>query len=83
MLVSMRALYPKPALLPSLLLLLSACEWQDAEPRPARVQEPWSNEQEALFQEAEALKYALQQHRLDEQRLREAGLPVNPPAPLK
>ena len=79
----MRALYPKPISLPSLLLLamLGACE-QAAEKKGAEpYRDPWPNEHEVIFQEAEALKYSLEQHRLEEQRLRETGLPAAAPAP--
>jgi hypothetical protein len=82
---TMRALYPKPITLPSFLLLavLAGCE-QAVPELPAPVnRDDWSHEHEALFQEAEALKYSLEQHRLEEQKLRDAGLPVTPPAPLQ
>lgn len=79
----MRALYPKLRRLHSAAaaVLLSACEQAappDTRPSPA---EPWSNEHEVLFQEAEALKFSLEQHRLEEQRLRDAQVPVTPGAP--
>lgn len=79
----MHALYPNPALLPSLLLLSLAVAGCGKAPPQEKHQEPWPDEAEAVFQEAEALKYSLQQHSLEEQRLREAGLPAHPPAPLK
>ena len=81
----MCALYPKPKTLPSVLLglLLAGCGQAPPDPPQAVQEEPWPHEHEVIFQEAEALKYSLEQHKLEEQRLREAGLPDNPPAPLQ
>ena len=83
----MRALYPMRIALPSLVLgtgLLCGCgQSAPGDSAQATPQEPWPNEYEMIFQEAEALKFTLQQHRLEEQRLYEAGLPANPPAPLQ
>jgi len=79
----MRALYPKPVMLPSLLALLAlpACD-QQGEARDIHNQpDPWPNEHEVIFQEAETLKYTLQQQELEAQRLREADLPQGPTAP--
>ena len=83
-----RALYPKRTALPSLLLsalLLAACEAPAPTPAPSEAAsaEAWPNEHEVLFQEAEALKYTLEQYRLETQRLQDADLPTNPPAPLQ
>jgi hypothetical protein len=81
----MTALYPKPKTLPSVLLglLLAGCGQAPPETQTTAYEEPWPAEHEVIFQEAEALKYSLEQHKLEEQRLREAGLPDNPPAPLQ
>ena len=73
----MRALYPKRYALPSALLLLFALSGCEAEPpaaKPNTAQEPWPNKHEAVFQEAEALKYSLQQNDLEQQKLQDAGL---------
>lgn len=78
------ALYPNRRTLPSIALLaglLAACEGPHAPTRVA--EEPWPNSHEALFQEAESLKYSLSQHELEEQRLREIGAPTLPPAPRR
>lgn len=79
----MNALYPKPSALPSVLLLglLTGCEQAPPPTGGSANQEPWPNEHEVLFQEAEALKYSLEQNKLEAQRLREAQLPDTPPAP--
>jgi len=81
----MCALYPKPKTLPSFLLglALAGCGQAPPEMQRSASEEPWPHEHEVIFQEAEALKYSLEQHKLEEQRLREAGLPENPPAPLQ
>lgn len=76
---NMRPLYPMPLRLPSLLLrygtmllLLSACEPE--KPSAQASNEPWPNEAEALFQEAAALRYTLEQQKLEEQRLQTLGV---------
>lgn len=56
-------------------LLLPACS--DPAPHqaaPALGGDPWSNEAEEIFQNAEALKYALEQHKLEQQRLQESDV---------
>jgi len=80
----MSALYPMHTALPSLLLaslLCAGCGRNDQSTGSAVPDEPWPNEHEELFQQAEALKYSLQQQQLEEQRLRDAQLPVEAPAP--
>ncbi len=79
----MRALYPKPIMLPSLLAVLSlgACDQQEKAGKAHTQRESWPNEHEVIFQEAEALKYTLQEQELEAQRLREADLPHAMPAP--
>lgn len=84
MLVWMHALYPKRHRLPSLLLAVTTLVGcQDRQAAPPRFEEPWPHQQEALFQEAESLNYSLQQHQLEQQRLRAIGVPENPPAPMR
>jgi len=82
---TMRALYPNPITLPSLLALalLCGCEQAELTSNGTTETEPWPNEHEAVFQEAEALKYSLQQQEIEAQRLHEAGLPDTPAAPLQ
>ena len=70
----------KRVILPHFLLLLSACE---APPEPRVAEEPWSNEAEVLFQEAEALKYALEKQQLETEKLRKHGLEGAPPSPRR
>lgn len=70
----------KRMIFPQILLLLSACE---APPEPRVAEEPWSNEAEVLFQEAEALKYSLEQQKLEAGRLRSQGLEGAPPSPRR
>lgn len=61
-----------------LLALQFGCEQAPAPPPPQ--QEAWPHEAETIFQNAEALKYALEQAKLEEQRLRE--LNVDGQAPI-
>ncbi len=82
----MRALYTKGLRLPSPLwlagVLLSAC----SDPPPASPPvppEPWPNEAEAVFQQAEALRYSVEQQRLEHARLRRLGLEDAVPPPPK
>ncbi len=67
-------------ILPQILFLLSGCE---APPHPKPPGEPWSNEAEVIFQEAEALKYALEKQKLEAERLRINGLEGAPPSPRR
>jgi hypothetical protein len=70
----------KRLIFPQILVLLSACE----APPESRITAPfWSNEAEVLFQEAEALKYTLEQQKLETRRLREQGLKGAPPSPRR
>ena len=62
------------------LLLLNGCE---APSEPERVREPWSNEAEVLFQQAEVLKYEVEQQRMETERLRAQGLEGAPPSPKR
>jgi hypothetical protein len=68
----------KRLIFPQILLLLSACE---APPEPRVTAPLWSNEAEVLFQEAEALKYTLEQQKLETRRFSELGLEGAPPSP--
>ena len=61
-------------------LLLAACGPAE-EPQNTPAPEPWSNEAEVLFQEAEALKYALERQRLEQARLDALGVEGVAPAP--
>lgn len=78
----MPPLYPMHSAMHSLALgLVVALAGCGDDRPPPQAQEPWPNEYEAVFQQAEALKYSLQQQELEAQQLREAGVPVTPPAP--
>ena len=59
---------------------LAACSPSE-DTQHTRAPEPWSNEAEAGFQEAEALRYSLRQHELEQRRLRDAGLEGSAPVP--
>ena len=62
----MDALYRKPFVLPSLILLLSGCEGQTPSPRsPETVPDAYL---EAL-QEAEALKHSIEEHQQNQQQI--------------
>ncbi len=63
------------------LLGLAACSAQDDTPATGVTEEPWSNEAEVVFQEAEALKYSLMQHQLEQRRLRALGVEGATPVP--
>ncbi len=84
--MAMHALYTKGPRLPSPLvlagvLLLSACSDPPEPPRlPA---EPWSDAAEATFQHAEALRYSVEQQRLERERLHRLGLDGAVPPPPK
>ena len=67
----------KKVIFPQILLLLCACE-QAPEPRVAP--EPWPNEAEVVFQEAEALKYSLEKQKLETEKLEAQGLDGAPPS---
>ncbi len=58
------------------LVLATACEQQQPTAPP---EEPWSTEAEEVFQQAEVLKYELEQQRLEQERLRAQGLEGAPP----
>jgi hypothetical protein len=58
------------------LWLTTACEQQQQPTLPA---EPWPTEAEELFQQAEVLKYEVEQQRLEMERLRAQGLDGAPP----
>ena len=62
-------------------LLLTGCEQDQGERTKSVAADPWSDEAEVLFQEAEALKYTLQQQQLESARLQEQGLDGQPPSP--
>lgn len=68
----------KRLIFPQILLLLCACE-RPADPGVAP--EPWSNEAEVIFQEAEALKYSLEKQKLEAEKLEAQGLEGAPPSP--
>ena len=70
----------RTVIFPQILLLLCACEQQ---PKPQVAPEPWSNEAEELFQEAEALRYSLEKQRLEAERLKAQGLEGAPPTPRR
>ncbi|WP_456373647.1 hypothetical protein [Thiolapillus sp.] len=58
----------------------TGCEQEQKTPLPA---EPWSTEAEEVFQQAEVLKYELEQQRLETERLRAQGLDGAPPGERK
>lgn len=64
-------------------LLLQGCgdDPAESEPPPARQSDPWSNAAEQTFQDAEALKYELEQWSLEQQSLQQ--LEVEGAAPLR
>jgi hypothetical protein len=66
----MYALYRKPFALPSLILalLLSAC---DGKPLPPRSAEPVPDIYLEALQEAEALKYSIEEHNENQRRIEE------------
>ena len=68
----------KKLIFPQILLLLSACEPSGESPV---AEEPWPNEAEVLFQEAEALKYEVERRRVERKRLGAQGLEGAPPLP--
>jgi len=68
----------KRTIFPQILFLLSGCE---VPPEPQEDADPWSNEAEVIFQEAEALKYSLEKQKLATGRLRAQGLEGAPPSP--
>ncbi len=71
----------KRVILPQIALLLTAC---DQQPPPAKIaQEPWPNEAEVLFQQAEVLRYELEQRKLESERLQAQGLVGAPPMPRR
>jgi len=81
----MHALYTKDRRLPSPLvwlgtLLLAACSDPPAPPLSA---EPWPDEAEVIFQQAEVLRYSVEQQRLERERLRRLGLDDTVPLPPK
>lgn len=49
--------------------------------KPEPKEEPWSNEAELVFQQAEALKYSLEQQKLEEARIQNQGLDGRAPSP--
>lgn len=62
------------------ILLLAGCDQRSDQQVSG---EPWPNEAEVLFQEAEALKYTLEQQELESLRLEAQGLEGAPPAPRR
>ena len=52
---------------------LQSCSEAEA-PKPKPIQEPWSHEAETLFQNAEALKYAVEEAREEDRRLEQLGV---------
>ena len=72
----------KHCILFSLLFLsLVACERQEKQASKTVNADSWSNEAEVVFQEAEALKYSLEQYKLEAERLESQGLEGSPPVP--
>ena len=70
----------KKWIFPQLALILVACEGSSEPPVPP---EPWSNEAEVLFQDAEVLKYDLERRKAEAARLRDQGLDGVPPMPRR
>jgi hypothetical protein len=66
-----------------LALLATACSDPQPPPAPARPPDPWSNAAERQFQQAEALRYELEQQQLEDQRLNDLGVAGQPPAPRR
>ncbi len=84
--MAMHALYTNDTWLPSPLalagmLLLSACSDPPESPRLSA--EPWPDEVEVTFQQAEVLRYSVEQQRLERERLRRLGLDDAVPPPPK
>lgn len=61
-------------------VLLTGCEQASTVTR-AYAPDPWSNEAELVFQTAEALRYSVEQQKLEIARLQAQGLEGNPPSP--
>jgi hypothetical protein len=62
-----------------LVLLLAGCE-KDQPVTHAHAPDPWPNEAEVVFQTAEALKYSVEQQKLEIARLKAQGIEGNPPS---
>jgi hypothetical protein len=68
----------------ALLALLAAACTEPEPPTPtARPPDPWSNAAERQFQQAEALRYELEQQKLEQQRLRDLAVEGQPPPPRR
>ena len=64
-----------------LLPLLTSCDQgMEKTAAPPRA-DSWSNEAEVIFQQAEALKYSLEEYKLEQEQIQAQGLEGRPPAP--
>ncbi len=71
----------KKVIFPQILLLLAACEQQQATPKVAP--EPWPNEAEVVFQQAAVLRYEVEERKAEAARLKAQGLDGAPPMPRR
>lgn len=63
-----------------LVLLLTGCGQEPPVTAETPKAEPWSNDAELVFQQAEALKHSLEQQKLEQQRIKDQGLEGRPPS---
>ena len=63
----------------SMVLLLAGCEIEQPVTQ-LHASDPWPNEAEVVFQTAEALKYSVEQQKLEIARMKAQGIEGNPPA---